>query len=64
MNFEESGYAANEDQLLQACVVLVGSIEVNVTLILSAEELSSLPENMRANGILISTSVKTFLLKC
>lgn len=53
MNFEESGYAANEDQLLQACVVLSGSIEVNITLILSAEEQSSLPDNTRANGIFI-----------
>ena len=49
VNFEENGYSVSEDQSPQdVCVVLLGSIEVNVTVILSAEEDSTLPEDMRA----------------
>lgn len=49
MNFEETGYSVDEEQSLEVCVVLLGSIEVNITIILSAEEQGTLPENRRAN---------------
>ena len=49
INFEETGYFVNEDQSLEdVCVVLLGSIEINITVILSAEEDSTSPEDMRA----------------
>ena len=49
MNFEESVYTIAEEETLEVCVVLLGSTEVNVTVILSAEE-DSVPENVMANG--------------
>ena len=50
MEFQEAIYTANEDELsADVCVELLGSIEVNITVVLSTDELSALPENMRAN---------------
>ena len=48
--FELSEYSVNEeDQQVEVCVILLGSIEVNVTVIVSAEEHVTLPENMKAH---------------
>ena len=49
VSFELSEYSVNENGSLEVCVVLDVSTEVNITVILSANEQGTLPENMRAN---------------
>ena len=49
VDFEQAEYSVSEDGLLEVCVVLMGSIELNVTVILSAGEIADLPDSDRAN---------------
>lgn len=47
--FAQDEYSVNEGGSLEVCVVLIGNIELNITVMLSASELSDLPDSTRAN---------------
>ena len=48
VHFEQTELSVNEEGMLEVCVGLTGNIELNVSLMLSAEEISDLPESTRA----------------
>ena len=49
VHFNQTEYSVNEEDTVDVCVMLIGNIELNVSLLLSAGELSDLPDSMRAN---------------
>ena len=48
VHFEQTELSVNEEGMLEVCVGLTGNIELNVSLMLSAGEISDLPESTRA----------------
>ena len=48
VSFEQTEYSVVEEDSLDVCVVLAGKTEINISIILSTEEISGLPNEMTA----------------
>ena len=56
VGFATVGDGLEEDEVLEVCVILTGTTEIDVAVTLSAQQVDQLPLDAIATGMYISTS--------